>query len=241
VCTVSVVPVHAGFRIVCNRDERRSRPVALPPGITAIGTRRAIVPVDPVSGGTWIGANDTGLALVLLNRSLTAVPRGHDALQSRGSIIPLLLSHARLRSAVDAALELRPIAFEPFQVIAIQGDDIAIVTSDRRFISAVVTSLVGPLVCASSSCGDHLVEAPRAALFKREVVDLPSADWPLGQQRFHSHRWDAHPERSVVMSRSDARTVSRTTLDIRQRVVTVRYELLDDASSISRTELRGVA
>jgi hypothetical protein len=38
---------------------------------------------------------------------------------------------------------------------------------------------------------------------------------PLEAQAcFHRHRWSARPEISVLMSRADARTVSRTQIDI---------------------------
>lgn len=57
----------SGFRVAFNRDESRRRPAGLPPVARVYGPRRALHPVDPVSGGTWIGVNDAGLALALLN------------------------------------------------------------------------------------------------------------------------------------------------------------------------------
>ena len=44
-------------RVVCNRDELRSRAAALPPRVCTFGERRAVMPIDLVSGGTWIAAN----------------------------------------------------------------------------------------------------------------------------------------------------------------------------------------
>ncbi|MFG0251809.1 MAG: hypothetical protein ACF8NJ_02930, partial [Phycisphaerales bacterium JB038] len=72
-CTVTVIPLAAsddgagGYRMACNRDELRTRPEALPPVQRTYGDRRAWLPVDPVSDGTWIGLNEVGLALTLLN------------------------------------------------------------------------------------------------------------------------------------------------------------------------------
>ncbi|MEX0774229.1 MAG: hypothetical protein WD042_00805 [Phycisphaeraceae bacterium] len=53
-----------------NRDELRTRGVALPPVIRDIGGRRVIMPVDPDSAGTWLAVNDAGVILGLLNVNL---------------------------------------------------------------------------------------------------------------------------------------------------------------------------
>ena len=68
-CTVSVVPLPDGFSLACNRDERSSRPCASEPAAYDLRPRRAIFPRDPVGGGTWMGVNDLGLAVALLNRA----------------------------------------------------------------------------------------------------------------------------------------------------------------------------
>ena len=67
-CTVSVVPTATGFRVACNRDEQRARPVAEPPTVHHFGRTAGVWPGDPISGGTWIGVNDAGLAMAVLDR-----------------------------------------------------------------------------------------------------------------------------------------------------------------------------
>src|SRR5262249_8211042 len=69
-CTVSVVASRGGVRLVCNRDERVSRPVAQPPALHRTAAGVAIYPVDPESGGTWVGVTDRGFAAVLINRTV---------------------------------------------------------------------------------------------------------------------------------------------------------------------------
>jgi len=67
VCTVTIVPQPDGFRLACNRDESRRRSPALPPVERRYADRRALLPIDPISDGTWIAVNDAGLVLTLLN------------------------------------------------------------------------------------------------------------------------------------------------------------------------------
>src|SRR5262249_13957501 len=73
-CTVSIValnePGNRRLRLACNRDELRSRPAALPPLVRNCDERQAIMPIDPVSDGTWIAVNDAGIAATLLNVNL---------------------------------------------------------------------------------------------------------------------------------------------------------------------------
>lgn len=81
-CTVSIIPVDdseaARVRLACNRDESRLRPPALPPQTRRFGRHLAILPVDPVSGGTWVAANEQGLVMTLMNEHVPgpARPRG---------------------------------------------------------------------------------------------------------------------------------------------------------------------
>ena len=64
----------------------------------------------------------------------------------------------------------------------------------------------------------------RLPLFEALVVH---ADDPLeGQRAFHAHQWPRCSTFSVLMCRSDARTVSRSTIDVRAGVASFAYEPL---------------
>ena len=103
-CTVSVVPLDEGFRLVCNRDELVARAVALPPRHHRLGSASAVFPIDPDGGGTWIGINDTGLVMAILNGPAAQPAKpGRPGLRSRGAIIPALLRHGSVAAAVRAA------------------------------------------------------------------------------------------------------------------------------------------
>ena len=232
-CTVSAVPVPGGARLVCNRDEQRSRPAAVPPRWFSLAERHAVYPVDPISGGTWIAANDAGLVLILLNRSATS-SRGRLAPpRSRGTIVPALIGHDRLVAAFAAASELRPNHFDPFQLVGVHGTSVAVATSDGHRLMKTFMRLEQPLMWTSSSLGDALVERPRRGLFDYLVADASVAERPAAQMRFHRHRWARSPELSVLMSRSDARTVSRTVIDSYRDRVEMRYEALEGQIAVA--------
>jgi hypothetical protein len=221
VCTVSIVPGASGFRMVCNRDELRTRPVALPPRLHRTQSVTAVWPVDPKSGGTWVAANDAGLAVALLNRT---APAGHWRSApgvSRGTIIPRLSASTSLSDALDRALALRIGEMDAFTLVVVEGSSVGTVTSIGGRLSLRTVRLRAPVVFTSSSLGDCVVQEPRSKLFQR-LVEC-SQDPFTGQAQFHRHRWPLRPEISIEMSRADASTVSRTIVDVLPNKFTLRY------------------
>jgi Transport and Golgi organisation 2 len=213
-CTVTAVPTRETVRLACNRDELRCRPVALPPRIEEFGQRRAVLPVDPTSGGTWVAVNDAGLALALLNvNSRNAATAPQAAPLSRGKIIPALLHDGTPLSAAFSALDLDPAQYAPFRLVLVNRREAVEVHSDGTRIRLVWRiGLTSPQFFTSSGLGDQAVEGPRRQLFG-EFFDQPG-DRLARQDAFHRHRWPDRPHLSVCMDREDARTVSHTVVSI---------------------------
>jgi uncharacterized protein with NRDE domain len=228
-CTVTIVPYADGFRLVCNRDERRDRPAAAPPTAHRLRDRAAIYPVDPVGGGTWIGVNHAGLAAALLNRTIdSSVSPGCTPRRSRGLIIPNLLGCRSLTDALDIAAGLDPTQFDLFRLALVQRMAAVVLTSDGLALSAETMSLSRPLMLTSSSLGDTVVETPRGRLFERLVLKNEGA-WLSAQTRFHTHQWRSRPDISVMMERETARTVSRTSISVTSHASELRYDSLGSA------------
>ena len=213
-CTVTVVPHEAGIRLMCNRDERRTRPAAIPPRVHELGGRLAAFPVDPQGGGSWVGVNDTDIVVALLNvhsarRRCTEEPR-----RSRGLIVRELLSCGSMAHVREAIASLNVGVFETFRLVIVHGLTVTVATHDGACtMTCRQISLDVPLLFTSSSLGDARVEAPRRRLFQRMVVQR-RAGWLDGQAQFHRHQWRCRPEISVRMERGDALTVSRTVVDV---------------------------
>jgi len=114
--------------MLCNRDESRQRPPALPPIRARFGEHMAIMPVDQSSGGTWIAVNDAGLCATLLNWNRQRSAKWEDGLggqpvpdgvspASRGEVIPHLLSAGSVAEAA-AMLEAWDMPrFMPFRLV----------------------------------------------------------------------------------------------------------------------------
>lgn len=224
-CTVTVVPHAAGVRLLCNRDERRSRPDAWPPQVHDLEGMRAIFPVDPEGGGTWVGCNNAGLTVALLNAHPPMRQQIGRRPRSRGLIVRALLRQRSLSDALREAHGVDPLAFGAFQIVILDGRRVAVVASDAVSLTTRPSHIVAaPLLFTSSSLGDSLVASPRRRLFERLVLRAADTAWLAGQARFHDHQWPARPELSVRMERPDALTVSRTTVDVNTDGCALRYD-----------------
>jgi uncharacterized protein with NRDE domain len=227
VCTLTIIPLPqaADLRIACNRDESRARPPARPPELRRAQLRTLIMPVDPVSDGTWIGVNDAGLAAALLN----AYPAGVEAAVltrqpplSRGTIIPTLLGSSSLDELVQRATAIDTSLFAPFRLVFADRREVV----ELRWAQSAMElksrePLTRPMMFTSSGMGDELVDPPRRELFRGWFHS--SADWPAEQDAFHRHSWPEAPELSVCMSRSDARTVSFTVVEVTTEATKLSY------------------
>jgi len=221
-CTVTIVPIdrqaarsNAGgtVRLACNRDELRSRPAALPPQVHRLGMRTAIMPIDPVSGGTWIGVNDAGLVATVLNVNRDVLNGGGRGVRSRGLLVPRLMACSTIDDAQSAAGEFTPEDYPPFRLVLIDAVHLVEVFSDGRALRRERRSLGDrPLLFTSSGLGDARVEGPRRELF--EQMFTRDADWTSQQFRFHRHAWPDRAHLSVCMQREAARTVSHTVIDL---------------------------
>ncbi|MEO1236354.1 MAG: NRDE family protein [Planctomycetota bacterium] len=196
--------------MVTNRDEQHTRPDAEPPQRRRFGDRVALFPADPPSGGTWVAVNDAGLAVTLLNLKTPGLPTELPDAVSRGHVIPRLLHHARAEDAARDALALGPAATLPYRLLLVDATHTAVVRADGTTVDLDLQPRSdAPTMLTSSGLGDHLVEPPRRELFDQAPPATPDA-----QDAFHRHRWPDRTPVSVKMHRPDARTVSRTVVEV---------------------------
>ena len=224
-CTVTVVPHAQGVRLLCNRDEQRTRLHGIPPRIRDLSGQRALFPVDPQRGGTWAGTNDAGLIVALLNVRPSVSGAAGEPKLSRGLIVLELLRCGSLPQAMQTATGLDAGLFEPFRAVIVQAGSLAVATSfGTGTIHCTQRPLDAPLLFTSSSLGDAVVFAPRYRLFEQMILQGGAQGWLDGQARFHDHQWPRRPEISVRMERQDALTVSRTQIDVTNHTRQLRYE-----------------
>lgn len=225
-CTVSIIPLvgeAAGYRLVTNRDEQRTRASAEPPAWRTFNGTRAIAPLDPAGGGTWVATSERGLTLCILNGNLRPAPAPPERARSRGEIIPALIGEGSVDAAMEALARMDLSVYPPFRLLGVEPGDGPIVSDafwDRRELRRR-SGMRAPACFVSSGLGDELV-LPRLPLFDAMVGREGTA---AAQDAFHRHVWPERPEISVCMSRAEARTVSVTTIEVRRSGTAARVEV----------------
>ena len=91
-CTVIFIPGNDKYCFASLRDESPLRTVALHPIIRSIKKLKYLAPTDPKGNGTWIGVNNLGNVIVLLNGAFHKHVRKESYKISRGLIVDVLLS-----------------------------------------------------------------------------------------------------------------------------------------------------
>jgi hypothetical protein len=220
-CTISFCPDSQGFYLGMNRDESLRRPVALSPEMHRAKDCSSIYPSEP-SGGTWIGFNDRGLSLALINWHPVPL-REENRVVSRGVVVKALLASDNIdqsRSALDG-LPLRQMP--SFRVIAIALRDRSV--SEFRWDQVQLLSLKCLWTAQhwfSSGFDEPTVQAKRAEICQNEWQKTGAGTLPWMRALHRSHL----PERSVFsicMHGEKAATVSYTEIVLENGTGVMRY------------------
>jgi hypothetical protein len=226
------------WRVGFNRDERRTRPAALPPARHIYDERVTVHPIDPLGGGTWIAMSSAGLVFALLNGySGSDSDNNSDGrartMKSRGLIIPTLLSADTLDVATTRLRAFDPMDFLSFRLVIVADDKACEVVSDNGdgpHLDCREVREGAAWIRSSSSIRPDVVLPHRCALFEHEVARPRSA---AAQDRFHLARHAPDPALGVLMERDDARTVSVTIVEVFATHVRMTYQPLEPDTTVA--------
>lgn len=106
--------------IAANRDEMIERPWS-PPARHWPDRPEVVAGKDSLAGGSWLGLNETGLVVAMLNRRNTLGPQ--DGKRSRGELVLDALDFADAADAVEMLQALDPSAYRPFNMVVADNRD----------------------------------------------------------------------------------------------------------------------
>lgn len=220
-CTVTFIARRSGYALGMNRDEQRARVTASPPARYRSGNRDLLHPSEP-AGGAWIGVNDLGATLALINWYSVA-ERVQGTAVSRGEIVRRTLP-CDSPEAVQATLVSLPLErINPFRLIGVFPGRRAVIEWrwDRHRIDPVPHGWRSA-TWISSGFDEPGAQRTRGRVFETalQLASAGSAGW---LRRVHrSHRPERGPY-STCMHREDAMTVSYTEIIMSRCRVAMRY------------------
>jgi hypothetical protein len=219
-CTVSWVHEPDGYQLFCNRDERHTRPRALSPRVGASEGVQFIAPLDAEAGGTWIGCNEFGISVCLLNGSRK--PASAPAL-SRGLLLPELFAASSVVEVAERAWANDLARFAPFVVAALGPGQPATVIDWDGSEKTIVPYGEPYMPLTSSSVDARGVNEVRREEFRRRVAAAGKLDWSVLLDFHESH--GARPNAySPCMHRRDAETVSFSWVRVNEERIEFLYK-----------------
>ena len=208
-CTVTFIPRDDGFYVAMNRDERIARPSANPPVSSRHRSVESIYPVDS-EGGTWIAANQMGVAFAVLNSNDAQVLRKRS--RTRGGVIPALVTSDCSQAAESELHQLNLDGILPFRLVGFFPSE-GCVTEwcwDQRSIEQRSFAWTRRQWC-SSSLSDATATFTRKRAFEQKLAGEHAVSLKRLRQLHSSHDPD-DPRFSHCVHRKSVETVSYTEL-----------------------------
>jgi hypothetical protein len=200
-----------------NRDAQLSRGRALPPRPFSFTNTRALYPAEP-SGLTWIGLNNAGVSLALLNRSENF---GCSSLRSRGELIPQLIG-ALSADEIEKRIRNLDLDYKPFRLIGIFLRERAI--REWRWSGEELRPLRRPWKRRSwfsSSLSDAMATRMRATRLRK--LWSVATFHPDSLREMHASHLPTPGPFSICMHRSGAATLSYTEIRVESDLALMTY------------------
>lgn len=219
-CTLTWLRLADGYELFFNRDEKLTRATALPPRIDGRAGTRWIAPLDPDGGGTWLGVNEHGVAIGLLNGYASA-DQAARAFESRGGLVTALLDVPSLDALRRRLDELDLARYRSFSIVAFESGagPLCATWSGEALETRALDEDAQP-VCSSSL--DPLgAGRSRRGLYAARFASAPPDRAAL--EHFHASHEPERGSLSPCMHRADAQTVSYSHIVVTRERASFEY------------------
>lgn len=219
-CTLSIFAIDDTFILTMNRDEARNRAEANQIKQKTNPHTTAYYPVDKSSGGSWLGFNDYGISLALLNRYHET---HHNDAISRGLIIPQLLAYDNLTDIRQTLHTILRQKHNPFDLIFADTNEIIKFSWNGLQLNQLKITTTEPYMLSSSSVATDKVLSIRAKKFQTYTNEhqRPHAQDILKDLHLQHQASDASS--SIFMSRADTHTKSISQIIINKTILNYYY------------------
>ena len=246
-CTVSWLRQVKGYVLLCNRDERHSRKPASGPKVGEVRGVSYVAPVDGDHRGSWVGTNQFGLTLCLLNRYGDWKPDPNRDYTSRGLLLVGLLDCRGSQHLSKRLNHIELNRFPPFTMLALSVDEPPTLIDWTGLECTIQLDAEPRMPLTSSSLKDPNVSALR----RRVLAEMASQRGSIDQELLHEFHRTHLPKRgphSVCMHRDDAATVSLSIVSVGPASVEFLYhpkspclKATEEEASLKRTAVRSQA
>lgn len=220
-CTLTWARTGEGYELFFNRDELKTRRPALPPEVRSTGGVRWLAAIDADAGGTWLGVNERGVTVGLLN-GWRGRDRARPDATSRGLLVTSLLD-AGSTAELARRLEARDLTeFRSFSLVALEpGAAPALrATWDGERLEREHLGDDRQPITSSSRDPEGALRSRRAVWSRLAAGGPPD---PSALRAFHASHDPEPGAWSPCMHREDASTVAFTHVTVRAARVSLDF------------------
>lgn len=228
-CTVTYIPLQKSILFSSSRDENPNRKNALSPAVVEGENKTLLYPADGLASGTWIGLNNSGNLIILLNGGFLNHTRLEKYRLSRGLIVKQLLDSKNLLLSWE---QLDFFEIEPFTLIAFsEGKLHQLVWTGHHKIASQPNPSVSH-IWSSATLYAPEIQTLRQQWFQHFLNEHPNPD-AKSLEAFLRQSHDQ--ENGFNMSRHAAiKTCSISVVEIKQQHAEFEYhDLLQNTSTLN--------
>ena len=161
-CTLSYLPetAHGTRRIFFNRDELRQRSRAHPPALFSAAGEDYLMPLDPQSGGSWMGLHSAGFFICLLNHYPDGRITRDRGFRSRGLLIRDMLDAGTFPDTPG----METAQYAPFFLAAFSRHRTLLLEWDGQELTALPVEKGAGMLSSSSFHHEKITGTQEAAL-----------------------------------------------------------------------------
>lgn len=234
-CTVLFMPVSDKYFFASLRDESPKRIHATAPEIDTTKNIIFLSPKDSMAGGTWVGVNELGNVIILLNGGFNNHLKENNYLKSRGLIVSELLISPM--PVIDWSLmDLENI--EPFTLIIWTDLSLFQLVWDGKKKSRIKLDSTIHHIWSSATLYDNEAKNIREELFQNWIVMNP----PISKLTvFDFFKSFTEKENGFIMHRNEnLKTLSYTFIELNESSSAIMnyYDLLNYSYSSKTINLK---
>ncbi len=236
-CTISWFYDGSDYHVFFNRDEQVLRPRAISPKVYSLQNQinkdlsiDAIMPLDPLGGGTWFAVNEYGLSFALLNFYQGRLPKGK--LKSRGLIVKDCAAFSSLEQLEAYWSEQNLAKFSPFTLLCfapgLASDTEPFPEKPKSIISYCWNGRTldkdkksSPFFSSAINFDD--VCASRENIYSTMLAKNGGENLELLHNQIHASHLPSKGAKSICMHREDAQTVSFSSVCIKDKEILFKY------------------
>lgn len=221
-CTTTWIKTADGYELFFNRDELHTRQTGIAPQLYRQNGVRYLAPQDRDAGGTWLGVNEFGITICLLNYyDAHSPPLPNRKFTSRGHLVTSMMDLTHKNEFPSRLAQINLALYRPFVLLALfSGSEAQSFTWSG--ISCIREKAALPPF-ASSSCNVEAVIQHRTAAFRQLQTEKGALN-PDHLLAFHESHFPKKGGSSVCMHRIDAATVSLSHIIVGSEEISIRYK-----------------